>query len=110
MLLATIALAAQIATAPPEIVTGADLVRVCSSRQTYDATYCIAYIAGIHDTVRDLQGIDEITELDYCLPERVSIGAVAQAVSAHIGADESLWTSRAASATILSLMAVYPCA
>ena len=109
MLNLALVLAAQLATAPPEIVTGADLVRVCKSTELDEGIYCLAYIAGIHDTIRDLQGIDEATNIEYCLPARASIGAVSDAVAQHISDDESLWTSRAAGATLVSLMTLYPC-
>lgn len=109
MLALLLAAALQTASAPPELVTGSDLVRVCRGSDTYQGTYCIAYVSGVHDTVRSLEGAELLVNLGYCLPERITVGAVSTAVSNHISGDEELWSMDAATATVLALMNLYPC-
>lgn len=105
-LLATVALY-QTATAPPEIVTGADVVRVCRGRSERDRTYCYAYITGVNDAASDIS--DAADQPLHCLPERISVGQVAREVSAFLSIREDLWSSRAGGSVVVALTALYPC-
>ena len=99
----------QVAPVPPTLLVGADVHRVCRSRDAADQSYCYGFVFGVHNTFRDLEELTNGFQIGYCLPERVTVGEVTEAVAEHVGASENLWSVRASSAVMLSLMDLYPC-
>jgi len=97
----------QVAAAPPTMVTGADVVRVCRTNTLDERTYCFAYIAGVNDAASDIS--DAANSVTHCLPERISVGQVAREVADYIARREDLWAARSGGAVVVALHDLYPC-
>lgn len=104
-----LSIAAQNPPLPPEIVTGADVVRICSGFSVYEKTYCHGYIAGVNDSALDILDANPDLSFRFCTPQNATLQQVAEEVSQKISSDRRLWSTSSASATIVALTELYPC-
>lgn len=98
----------QAATLPPEIVTAADVVRMCQSRVARDQTYCLAYLSAVHDTAEDIRDATDVSPY-YCLPADLTVYRLSVQVADYISRSRELWSQRPAGAVIYVISELYPC-
>lgn len=79
----------------------------CLSNVPADASYCFAYIAGVHDSVRAYEAWLNLQE--FCAPRRVPQGDLRRAFIDYVGAHPEDAVGEAASVVVVSLKVRYPC-
>lgn len=100
--------ALQTAPAPAGGLFSADQLRKrCISNVPADASYCFAYIAGVHDTVRAYEAWLNLRE--FCAPRRVAQGDLRRAFMDHVAARPADLPGEAASVVVVALKARFPC-
>jgi hypothetical protein len=79
----------------------------CLSNVASDASYCFAYITGVHDTVRAYEAWLSLRE--FCAPRHVPQGDLRRAFMAYLGDNPNDTGGEAASVVVVSLKIAYPC-
>ncbi len=60
------------------MIDGNKLYDACTGKETYDRTFCLGYVSGVHDT---LDGFTADTGGKYCVPRTVSSGQLADLIT-----------------------------
>jgi hypothetical protein len=79
----------------------------CQSSVPADASYCFAYVAGVHDTVRAYEAWLNLRE--FCAPGRVAQGELRRAFTDYVSAHPDTTSGEAASVVVVALKIRYPC-
>ncbi|MFZ3482973.1 Rap1a/Tai family immunity protein [Sphingomonas sp. 3-13AW] len=79
----------------------------CLSSGAADASYCFAYIAGVHDAVRAYEAWLNLRE--FCAPRRVPQGDLRRAFMNYLSEHPNDVGGEAASVVVVSLKIAYPC-
>lgn len=105
-----LALAMQTATLPAMMDNGGDVYTVCDeTNAAFDPGYCSAWLDGlISGSTVMLKVVDQ--DAPWCIPETLSLGAIARAAVHELRKDPGLWSQTAAMAGIVALTKAYPCA
>lgn len=84
-----------------------NLLRKCRENSAFARNYCYAYLAAVADAARSYRVW--IGSGDPCLPERLTMGQLADIFEAHLIANPSLTDAQAASVIVAGLQERYPC-
>jgi hypothetical protein len=79
----------------------------CQSSVPADASYCFAYVAGVHDTVRAYEAWLNLRE--FCVPRHVPQGELRRAFIDYVAAHPDTASGEAASVVVVALKVRYPC-
>lgn len=79
----------------------------CESGTAADISYCFAYIAGVHDTVRAYESWLNLRE--FCTPGGISQGELRRAFLDYLNEKPGFRAGEAASVVVVSLKQRYPC-
>ena len=79
----------------------------CLSNVPADASYCFAYITGVHDTVRAYEAW--LNQREFCVPRHVPQGDLRQAFIDYLRDKPSDLTGEAASVVVVALKIRYAC-
>lgn len=79
----------------------------CQSSVPADASYCFAYVAGVHDTVRAYEAWLNLRE--FCAPRHVPQGELRRAFIDYVSAHSDTTSGEAASVVVVALKVRYPC-
>lgn len=96
--------------APPPaggLLSAAQLRERCLSSIAADASYCFAYVAGVHDSVRAYEAWLNLRE--FCAPSRVPQGELRRAFVEYLFAHPGDLGAEAASVVVVALKSRYPC-
>lgn len=91
-------------------VTGADLVKECESNQTNQVYACMSYVAGVIDYQIMQQSLGTQPNVDFCLPDDLSIEKAAVTVMLYLEKYPMQGSFIAAPAVTMALQQAYPCA
>ena len=99
--------------APTALATGGlfsanQLRQRCLSNGPADASYCFAYVTGVHDTVRAYEAWLNLRE--FCVPRHVAQGDLRRAFIDYLGDHPADLAGEAASVVVVSLKMRFPCA
>jgi hypothetical protein len=89
------------------LFSAAQLRQRCLSNVPADASYCFAYVTGVHDTVRAYEAWLNLRE--FCVPRRVPQGELRRAFVEYLGLHPEAMSGEAASVVVVSLKVRYPC-
>lgn len=111
-MLLILAAAAMSVASPPEskdlgYATAGALADRCSGTSPADISYCFAYIAAVHDTMRAYEiwlGMRE-----FCVPAGQSQADLRRAFTTYLSAYPTNRSGQAASVIVVSLKETYPC-
>ena len=79
----------------------------CLSNVPADASYCFAYITGVHDTVRAYEAW--LNQREFCVPRHVPQGDLRQAFIDYLRDKPSDLSGEAASVVVVALKIRYAC-
>ncbi len=79
----------------------------CLSNVAADASYCFAYITGVHDTVRAYEAWLNLRE--FCVPRHVPQGDLRRAFMDYVGNNAGDLGGEAASVVVVALKVRYAC-
>ncbi len=79
----------------------------CLSNVPADASYCFAYITGVHDTVRAYEAW--LNQREFCVPRHVPQGDLRQAFIDYLRDKPSDASGEAASVVVVALKIRYAC-
>lgn len=79
----------------------------CMSAVAADASYCFAYITGVHDSVRAYEQWLNLRE--FCAPSRVPQGELRHAFIDYLAEHPADRSGEAASVVVVALKSRYPC-
>jgi hypothetical protein len=79
----------------------------CLSNVSADASYCFAYITGVHDTVRAYEAW--LNQREFCVPRHVPQGDLRQAFLDYLRDKPSDLSGEAASVVVVALKIRYAC-
>ena len=79
----------------------------CLSNVPADASYCFAYITGVHDTVRAYEAW--LNQREFCVPRHVPQGDLRQAFINYLRDKPSDLSGEAASVVVVALKIRYAC-
>lgn len=91
-------------------VTGAELVKQCESNKANDVYACMSYVAGVIDYQIMQQSMGTQPNVDFCLPEDLSIEKAAVTVMLYLEKNPMQSSFIAAPAVTMALQQAYPCA
>jgi hypothetical protein len=80
----------------------------CQSTVASDASYCFAYIVGVHDATRAYENWLNLRE--FCTPDGVVQGELRRAFMDYLADNAGYSSGEAASVVIVALKKRYPCA
>ncbi len=89
------------------LFSASQLRQRCLSSVAADASYCFAYITGVHDTVRAYEAW--LTLREFCVPRHVPQGDLRRAFMAYLADHPGDLAGEAASVVVVSLKIAYPC-
>ena len=95
--------------APPAggLFSANQLRQRCLSNVAADASYCFAYITGVHDTVRAYEAW--LNQREFCVPRHVPQGDLREAFIGYLRDHASDVSGEAASVVVVALKIRYPC-
>lgn len=95
--------------APPAggLFSANQLRQRCLSNVSADASYCFAYITGVHDTVRAYEAW--LNQREFCVPRHVPQGDLREAFIGYLRDHASDVSGEAASVVVVALKIRYPC-
>lgn len=98
-----------VTSAPPAggLFSAGQLRQRCLSNVAADASYCFAYITGVHDTVRAYEAWLNLRE--FCVPRHVPQGDLRRAFMEYLGDNPGDLGGEAASVVVVSLKIRYAC-
>lgn len=79
----------------------------CLSNVAADASYCFAYITGVHDTVRAYEAW--LNQREFCVPRHVPQGDLREAFIGYLRDHSADLSGEAASVVVVALKIRYPC-
>lgn len=79
----------------------------CLSTVVADASYCFAYVTGVHDAVRAYESWLNLRE--FCAPTRVAQGELRRAFVSYLDAHPADGAGEAASVVVVALKIRFPC-
>lgn len=106
----TLLLSAAVSNGAPQaagLFSAAQLQERCESSTPADASYCYAYIAGVHDTIRAYESWLEVRE--FCLPRDLVQNDLRHAFMDYISDHPGFRAGAAASVVTVALKTRYPC-
>lgn len=89
-------------------LTAGDLDQRCRSSVTTDVSYCFAYVAAVHDTVRSYEKWLNVTE--FCAPGITPQAEIRAAFTSYMQAHPAARDAEAASVVVVALKQHFPCA
>ncbi len=102
-------MASPVTSAPPAggLFSAGQLRQRCLSNVPADASYCFAYITGVHDTVRAYEAWLNLRE--FCVPRHVPQGDLRRAFIEYLGDNPSDLVGEAASVVVVALKIRFAC-
>lgn len=79
----------------------------CLSNAAADASYCFAYVTGVHDAVRAYESW--LTLREFCAPRHVPQGDLRRAFMTYLNDHPNDADGEAASVVVVALKIAYPC-
>lgn len=98
------------ATEPPKrfgFVTAGELADHCEGTSAYATSFCYAYLAGIHDTMR-AYGV-WLTQNEFCAPAKLTQQDLRNVFVGFVQKNASFRTAHAASVAVSAVKGAYPC-
>lgn len=93
--------------APFGFLTAGELAERCRDASPFSVSYCYAYLAGIHDSMRAYEVW--LGQREFCPPARVTQRALRDAFVTFIAANPGFAKAQSASASVVALKEAYPC-
>lgn len=92
---------------PGGLFSAGQLRQRCLSNVVADASYCFAYVTGVHDTVRAYEAW--LNQREFCVPRHVPQGDLRQAFIDYLRDKPSDLSGEAASVVVVALKIRYAC-
>jgi hypothetical protein len=92
---------------PMGLFSAGRLREKCQSTVASDASYCFAYIVGVHDATRAYENWLNLRE--FCTPAGIVQGELRRAFMDYLADNPGYASGEAASVVIVSLKKRYPC-
>lgn len=92
---------------PGGLFSAGQLRQRCLSNVPADASYCFAYVTGVHDTVRAYEAW--LNQREFCVPRHVPQGDLRQAFIDYLRDKPSDLSGEAASVVVVALKIRYAC-
>lgn len=105
--------AAALGTAQPQqhgrfgFLTAGEMADKCSANSAFSTSFCFAYLAGIHDSMRAYEVW--LTQHEFCAPPQVSLEDLRNAFVGFVAANPSFRSAQSASVAVTALKKAYPC-
>ena len=88
-------------------VTAAQLVERCNGQSSYALSYCYAYLAGVHDTLRAYE--IWLARPEFCPPASATLEDTRRLLIAFLGTHPEYRDGQGASVSAVALKEGYPC-
>ncbi len=88
-------------------LTAAALAQRCQDSAPANITYCFAYIASVHDTMRAYE--IWLGQREFCIPQANAQGDLRRAFLTYVSAYPQNSSGQAASVVVVALKQTYPC-
>jgi hypothetical protein len=88
-------------------LTAANLNTRCAETSATSATYCFAYLAGVHDAVRAYERW--LATAEYCAPTDLPQAEIRRVFLSYFMKNPSISDAQAASVVVLALRDRFPC-
>ncbi|WP_315764591.1 Rap1a/Tai family immunity protein [Sphingomonas sp. Y38-1Y] len=95
------------APAPATFLSAGNLLDRCKSNAVPDASYCFAYVAGVHDAVRAYESWLNLRE--FCTPAGTPQGELRSAFVDYLERNPGFASGEAASVVVVAIKTRYPC-
>lgn len=89
------------------LFSAGQLKQKCESMGVADASYCFAYVVGVHDATRAYENWLNLRE--FCTPPGIVQGELRRAFVDYLAANPGYRSGEAASVVIVALKHRYPC-
>lgn len=93
--------------APFGFMTAGTLADRCTEPSAYSTSYCFAYLAGIHDSMRAYEVW--LGQSEFCAPSQVAQKDLRDVFVAFVTANPRYRTAQGASVAVVALKEAYPC-